>query len=469
MTILYTTGMGNRLIVSRIVDDSDNNPTNNPTSTNNANTTSLTSTLRQEVLQVIDPIVDPLPEGIGKNEAPSPKFATEWVSVHPTQQTMVVSLTSFWQRAQAILTVFDVVVINNDDNNNNSVQLKRRCQIPTGGYQACQGVWSPDGSHYVVAHHNGGMISWFDVASWSLVRSAEMPLRIPGTRVEPQQDWWGFGNPSCHGLCYHSTTAGTRHLIAVDPRQNMIVTFPVDAQGKFVKKKTEQQQEQQQHSSARTVKFQSPVAWFWGSIVRLVFGNSTRPRRAVPHPNGQYLYVLSENANAIQVLPLHGPNGSSGIDDAAAADCLQELKLTTLDNSNDSGWVGPALIAAAELHVTPYGLIVSVRGTKLWGGRCESGIYFVDFLDKSDGSRLRLGNVIPIAGIIRHFCVDDGSNETNPPILWVGNESGKQVCKYQVIREQDNTTGMWRQNAKLLGEFDVDVNVMCIATSNVPR
>jgi 6-phosphogluconolactonase (cycloisomerase 2 family) len=170
-----------------------------------------------------------------------------------------------------------------------------------------------------------------------------------------------------------------------------------------------------------------------------MLGLKARPRRAIVHPNGKYLYVLHEVIGNIQVYPV----SETGTMDPV---CLQEI--TAVDPEAYQAWfIGVALSSGSELEAGPDNLYLSIRGMAAPGGRCESGLRLLSYHD--DGARLELGDMIETPAAVRHFSkVGD--------TLWVGLNSKTKtlVQKYTKASNDDKFT--------LKGEANVGFDVMCV-------
>ena len=268
------------------------------------------------IIQTIEPVVDPLPD-IGNNNGKTPKqILTEWMDVHPNYPLLYV-ITSFWASAESILTTYQIVQ-STDDDDDEFGRLIKIGSCTTGGYEAVEGQFSLDNSTYVISHHCGGNIAFFDVAHPNevakLVQVVELPT-IPGrSRVTPQQDWLrGLGNPCCHGTSY---APNGKYLVASDCMQNQIVSFPVDKSGRPPVSGSSP-------TSMIECKVSQRQRWLSALLWRTLAGVRTtgRPRRAVLHPSGKYLYVLHETIDLIQTFAVDEVGTIIG------EGCLQEINL----------------------------------------------------------------------------------------------------------------------------------------------
>ena len=122
--------------------------------------------------------MDPLPD-IGNNGKTPKQILPEWIDVHP-KDPQLYAITLFWASAESILTTYQIVQRADDDEFGWLIKF-RSCT--SGGYKDVQGKFSPDNSTYIMSHHCGGNIAFFDVAhpneAPKLVQVVELPT-IPG-------------------------------------------------------------------------------------------------------------------------------------------------------------------------------------------------------------------------------------------------------------------------------------------------
>mmetsp|Transcript_12959 Transcript_12959/g.27989 ORF Transcript_12959/g.27989 Transcript_12959/m.27989 type:complete len:405 (-) Transcript_12959:15-1229(-) len=377
------------------------------------------------ILQLIEPVVD-VPDNVPKKgPMNSPPAVTEWISRHP-KLPILYSLTSFWNEAEAIISTFRV----NEDGT-----LTKLGSRSTGGHQAAQGVFSPDASTYAIAHHNGGKLSLFDVTKSEQLNEPvmvmDMPEIVPGTRKEPKAGSINQGLPALHGLYY---SPNGKYLVCADPVQNAVFTYSVDSKGLPTTPDNVISQVVCHTDVRPYATTQKLLAW--------LFGSGPRPRRAVVHPSGKYLYVMHEWTNYVQIY---------AIDEEGRVDPNLVRELSCVDPSLRKGCVGCAMTGVSELEAADDALIVSVRGTSACGGRAECSVRM--FAYKDGGRDLEcIGTLDGVPASVRHFYRKDN-------VLWVGINSSKMplVQKYEKQGEE------WI----LKGEANVDMDVFCITPKDV--
>lgn len=397
MTIVYVSSSGNKM-ASAEVDEKGN---------------------LVKILQTLDPLVDPMPEGVPEKVSEGQK-ATEWIDRHP-KFNLLYALTSFWDKAEAVLQTFRV--------ENGMLTLLGECK--TGGNQAAHATFSPDGSTYVVGHHNSGHVSFFDAtkdeAQETPIKVLRPPVLPPRTLLEPSDTRLGIGIPCVHGLCY---APNGRYLVVAEAMQDVVFTYSVDGQGRPT--------HNEPLSNVASFSSFSTTGWLaW--LFKTVAGLAVRVRRAVVHPNGKYLYLLHEMVNTIAVYNID-PNG------VIDPERLHEIQIAMMD---PPFWIGLGFTSASELVATEDGLLVSVRGMKLTSGAYgESGVRLLKYLD--NGARLELGEWIETASAVRHFALRDD-------ILWIGlqqfSNSIPMVQKYKKALHG---------SFELMGEAAVGMDVMCL-------
>jgi 6-phosphogluconolactonase (cycloisomerase 2 family) len=365
------------------------------------------------VIQDIHPVApNPLnlPEGVYNG------VSTEWISRHP-KFPLVYALTSYWNACPARVTTFRMGGDGRLETLGDSSS--------TGGLHAAHATFSPDGSLYVVAHHNDGKLVFFDCTDGESVLPEdpllviESPEVIPGTRRTARPNDPFPGLPSLHHVQY---SPNRRFLFTVDPSQDHIFTYTVNERGLPTS---------QQPTSVFKCYSDVPIyGLFQRLVTKYVLKCKRRARKAVIHPNGKHIYVLYESLNIVQVYNI---NEAGSIDGSI---CCQED--STLDPSFfASRWypVGLALQLAAELFITKDGstLLLSNRGDiKLPGSRAESSVRI--FSIQRDSGLLRPQGVIPnISGPVRHFIMlfEDPDGSGNHQIVAAVNGSHPQLQCYQ--------------------------------------
>lgn len=384
-----------------------------------------------KILQNVEPVVDPLPPTLPENaKGPmgSPAAVTEWLSRHP-KCPILYALTSFWNEAEAIVTTYRI--------DHESGTLTKLGSISTGGYQAAHASFSPDGSTYAIAHHNGGALSLFDVSKPSQLEKPPMviypPELVPGTKKAPEAGKLDQGLPALHGVSY---AQNGRYLICADPVQNAVFTYAVDAKGLPTSPKVPTSQ-----VICETSKW--AYAWIQRLLAWMLKMKSPRPRRAVIHPNGQYLYVIHEWTNYVQIY---------AIDEGGNIDPRLIGEVSCIDPSLRKGFVGIGMTAVAELEAWNDYLVVSVRGMSALGGRSESSVRLLAYKDGGSGLE-SAGTLRGIPAAVRHFYRKDD-------VIWVGINSSKTTL---VLKYEKQVDGEWVRK----GEADVGMDVFCVVPKDI--
>jgi 6-phosphogluconolactonase (cycloisomerase 2 family) len=383
-----------------------------------------------KILQNVEPVVDPMPPTLPENaKGPmgSPPAVTEWLSRHPSY-SLLYALTSFWNEAEAIVTTYRI--------DEESGTLTKLGSTSTGGYQAAHAVFSPDGSTYAIAHHNGGALSLFDATKPDQLEKPLMvvypPEIVPGTKKAPEAGKLDQGLPALHGVNY---APNGRYLICADPVQNAVFTYAVDAKGRLTSDEPTSQ------VVCKTSKW--AYAWIQRLLAWALKMKSPRPRRAVVHPNGKYLYIIHEWTNFVQIY---------AIDDEGNMDPKLLGEVSCVDPSLCKGFVGIGMTAVAELEAYSDYLIVSARGMAALGGRSESSVRLLAY--KNGGSDLEsVGTLEGIPAAVRHFYRKDD-------VIWVGINSSKKTLVVKYGKQDD---GKWVRE----GEADVGLDVFCVVPKDV--
>lgn len=391
-----------------------------------------------EAIQTINSVAPnplALPEGVYNG------IATEWISKHP-RFPLLYALTSYWNASEACVTTFR---ISSEDGK--LTQLGKAAS--TGGMHAAHATFSPDGSLYVIAHHNDGKLVFFDSTNdnQALEESClvlETPQVIPGTRRKTQKNDAFPGLPSLHHVQYSPNGA---YLLTVDPSQDRVFTYPVDKRG------LPTSQTPVSHFKCYS---DFPIyGLFQRLITRYVLKCKRRVRKAVIHPNGRYIYILYESINRLQVYRIN----EEGIIDGKQ--CWQDL--STLDPSfTTSFWcpVGLTLQLAAELYVTQDGskLLLSNRGDKkVPGSRGESSVRVFSVLE--DGRRLEPAGALPgIAGPVRHFV----SLEDDTKLI-AGLSNARDPLQVYGMNQAEGKAKQVSSDSKVVGKAMINANVFCIA------
>lgn len=378
-----------------------------------------------KVLQVVEPVVD-VPEDVPKKgPMGTPSAVTEWISRHP-KLPILYALTSFWNEAQAIISTFQV---------KGDGTLTKLGSISTGGHQAAQGIFSPDASTYAIAHHNGGKLSLFNATKseqlGAPIMVVEPPVLVPGTRKEPKAGSLDQGLPALHGLSY---SPNGKYLVCADPVQNAVFTYAVD--GKGLPTTPDNVTSQVVCSTAI-----EPYAWTQ-RFLKWIFKSGPRPRRAVIHPSGKYLYVIHEWTNHVQIY---------AIDEEGQINPTLLNEITCVDPSLRKGCIGCGMTAVAELEASDDALIVSARGFSMCGGRVECSVRMLAYRD--GGKNLEsIGTLDGVPASVRHFYRTEN-------VLWVGMNSSKTTL-VQKYKKEDKA---W----VLTGEADVGMDVFCVTPKDV--
>jgi len=381
------------------------------------------------ILQVVEPVVDPLPPTLPEN-AKGALAVTEWISRHP-KYPLLYALTSFRNEAEAIVTTYRI------DSANGTLTKLGSSSTSTGGHQAAHAVFSPDGSTYVIAHHNGGALSLFDATKPDKLGEPVMVIFPPeietGTKKAPEAGKVNQGLPALHGVSY---APDGRFLVCADPVQNAVFTYAVDKQGipTTPDKPTSQ-------VVCETSKW--AYAWVQRLLAFVLKMKSPRPRRAVVHPNGKWLYVIHEWTNYVQIY---------AIDDDGNIDPKLHGEVSCVDPSLRRGFVGIGMTAVAELEACDDYLMVSVRGLAVLGGRAESSVRLLAY--KNGGSELESAGVLEgVPAAVRHFYRKED-------VIWVGINSSKKTLVLKYEREDGKN---WVRK----GEADVGMDVFCVVPKDI--
>ena len=385
-------------------------------------------------VQKVNPVVDPLPPGCEKLK-PGPYLATEWVDKHP-KYNLLFALTSFWTNHHAILTTFRI--------DKKTGELTKLTSCDTGGFQAAQGIFSPDGSTYTVCHHNDGRITFFDITRdegiTEYVRVIRAPELVPGTFVEPKDTKMGVGVPCVHGITY---SPNGKYLVLAEAMQTGAITYECDIHGR--PKKESEDEVVADHSHVLVNSEMRPPGWLGRTIAYALTRNCPRIRRAAVHPNGKYLYLLSEMFNFVQVFSID-ETGKIG------SECLQEIKIAGVELEKEC-WIGIGITCASEFQAYDDHLLVSVRGISAGGGagKAEYCVRVLNYVD--DGKSLKLAEQIETRAAVRHF-----ARQGN--ILWAGMNSNSQPYVQKYAKKSSDDTDS--QSYELIGEVDVGVDVLCV-------
>ncbi|KAL3919007.1 MAG: hypothetical protein SGILL_003967, partial [Bacillariaceae sp.] len=387
------------------------------------------------IVQTIEPIVDPLPTKPDGSPLPTKGMfvpVTEWVEKHPTLP-LVYAFTSFWSDAVAIATTFRIV-------DPATGQLQKLGSVETGGHQAAHVMFSPDRSRMVVAHHNSGNISFFNVTENAALQAPVKIVETPELRPETRTMSFPQCLPSLHAVSYGPSG---KYLLTCDVSvQGRIWTYAVDQHGVPLS---------DEPTSKMKPTHVKPITTLVGWTLKKTLGMPEyRVRRAVVHPNGKYVYLLMEMNNVLQVYEIDGKGKIAG-------DCLQEVPVIDagfLTNSywgKDSKWTGIAMNGAGEVYVTDTEILVSNRAMTTRLGQGENSIRI--FSIEEGGAKLEPKQLLETAGPVRFFWKDpnctklySGTNQSSPP---------------QVIEKfvRDSTSGAFTK----VGEASVEVDVMCVA------
>jgi 6-phosphogluconolactonase (cycloisomerase 2 family) len=333
--------------------------------------------------------------------------------------------------AHAIVTTYSISISTSNGDDGTLTKLGSRS---TEGFQAAHACFSPDGSTYVIAHHNGGKLVFFDatnpVALAEPVLIIDPPEVVPGTRKDPVPNTFEIGVPSLHGVSYAPN--GGKYLLCVDPQQNAVFTYSVNKMGRPTTNTAISQVE------CKTEKEKVGVVF---GLLSYFLKLGPRPRRAVVHPNGKYMYVVHEATNYIQVYAINEEG-------TVSPKLLQEISC----RAPIGWWVGLAITNASELQATEDYLIVSVRGMSALGGRCESSVRFFSY--KENGAMLEnAGTLQGIPAAVRHFYLKDN-------VLWVGINSSKTPLVLKYVKKEGDLF-------ELTGQANVGMDVFCVTPKEV--
>jgi 6-phosphogluconolactonase (cycloisomerase 2 family) len=375
-----------------------------------------------KIVQTIDPIVDPLPPNYKSRGIFRP--ATEWVEKHP-KYSLLYAFTSFLSSHQAYVTTYRINEVDGT--------LEKLGSCETGGLQVVYAAFSPDASILCIAHHNDGNLSFFDTKADNV--ALEKPVKVvetPEVRPETRRTAFPGHLPSLHHVCY---APNGQYLLTGDcSAQGRVWTYAIDERGLVTSERPVHKQKMavvRNHPSASASIYAS-----------LVHQAPHRLRRIAVHPNGNYVYILYETHNVIQVYEIT-PNGK------IIADCLQEIPC--IDASFFDSWkpVGLAINGAGEMVATEDGIWVSNRGSTTLVGRAESSLRF--FAYEQGGARLVCEQTLEVSGPVRHFL---HNHKNNTIYSGVNKETPGLV---ETFRKQDDGT------YQKTGQAAVGMDVMCIA------
>ena len=339
--------------------------------------------------------------------------------------------------------------------------------------QACHGIFSHDNTTYVVCHHNDGKIAFFDVTDdvgiTKYVNVIRLPELIPGKFVEPKDTKMGVGVPSAHGLSY---SPNGKYLLVAEPCQTGAITYRCDTHGRLLvedtSKEGEENEEEETSITSITQHYSHVISttqlttpgWLMKMISYLALDGCPRIRRVAVHPNGKYVYLMSEFFNTIQVYPIDETGKITTTTTEGGGGCLQELQFAGMQLEKEC-WIGLGVTCASEFQVYDDCIMVSVRGIAAgYGlGKAESCIRIINYVD-DDGSRLELGELIETPGPVRHF---DRQGDT----LWVGMNTSsypyvQKYVKKKKSRSNDERETKNSSSYELVGEVNVGVDVMCV-------
>ena len=439
------------------------------------------------LLQVVQEVSPVAPNPLQLKEGVYNGIATEWISRHP-KFPLLYALTSYWNAAEARVTTFHV-------DHATGALTPLGPDASTRGFHAAHATFSPDGSLYVIAHHNDGKLVFFDATHDDAplqdpCHILDTPEVVPGTRRNARRKDAFPGLPSLHHIQY---APNRKYLLTVDPSQDYLFTYTVDARGLPTSS----------HPTAMfSCRSEVPIhGWFQRLITQYVLKCQRRARKAVVHPNGKYVYVLYESINRLQVY---------SIDDEGTIDgtrCWQDVSTVDYDNNNTwaassshrhpktSSWrrrwcpidtntiIGITLQLASELYVTRDGstLLVANRGDAKVPGLLSRGAensIRVFSLHEQGRVLEHRGRLPGISGPVRHFVSlgggvnghhDDlqivaGVCQDHHPCLqtYAKKETGPQEKApprtESTMRTSDDDT-----TYELVGVANIPANVFCIA------
>ncbi|GKY90683.1 hypothetical protein MPSEU_000041700 [Mayamaea pseudoterrestris] len=411
-----------------------------------------------QTLQTIYPIVDPLPEGLLVDNG-----MTEWMDTTPGGD-MLYALTSFWNKAHAMLTAFSIGA------DGRLIKLGG-ASVSTEGYQAASGSFSADGSTYVVGHHNCGTITVFSVLEDGppIVLSTVKPPELTGMMHHPSFQRGNHDTPptiapprAVHHVQYARMVDGTQDadvLLVADCAQDAAIIYSVDDMGHFDDRPLAHVR-CQPHASSTTARISSgwmqalfrysmrylfKVSPHGFRLRRVALGRTAFPSDATTS-NESILYCIGELTNTIQVYKVQQQSSNSR-DICIAPEPIQELVVAghSLAGAKYIG-LGVTVISEMQLYEEDRTILVGVRGlAKGWNSKAEMGVRVLKQL--IDG-RLELGQFIQTPGAVRHFS-RRGSE------LFVGMNAEEYPFVQKYVLEEN---GLW----KFVGQAKVDMDVLCV-------
>lgn len=234
------------------------------------------------IVQTIEPIIDPLPEVVPKSGFMSP--VTEWVEKHPLYDLIYV-FTSFWSYHSALVSTFRIV-----DPISGALE-KLGDAVETGGLHAAHVAFSPDRSTLCVGHHNDGNVCFFDCSCDDLALGAPiMIVQTPEVNRETRTTQFPKCLPSIHHV--HYSPNGKYLLTSDSSSQGRVWTYHVDCRGLPTSETPA--------SFHRVTYVRKPPGWLTSVVTSLMDAN-VRIRRAVVHPDGNFVYLLMEFNAVVQV------------------------------------------------------------------------------------------------------------------------------------------------------------------------
>lgn len=399
--------------------------------------------------------------GLLGSSSSSGSATTEWITRHPTFDSLMYVFTSFWNTTSAIVTTYRILGPDNRNISRNRGRLKKLGSVQTKGLHVSHVTFSPDHLSFThndndnpkaknspstmcVGHYMDGSLSFFDCSHDDALGEPIRVVMLPEVRPETRNTTYPNPLPSVHHVTYNPPPTPTtdlsnnnennnedgdelcKYLLVSDTsNQGRVWTFAVDSIGLPISDSP---------VSFRKVTYVTPPS---GWLTRILTGSwvaglaNYRIRRCVVHPQGRYVYMLLEFNAVIQVYEINPMTGRIW------GDCLQEIPAIDPDYFGWKKTTGAGVHASAELYATATEVFVSNRGFNLWGGAAESSVRIFSIQD--DGAKLVLKQTLECEGPVRHFvpdhhrlCTDtsltlnDNCVSSSPVALFVGSSKGRR-------------------------------------------
>jgi len=376
--------------------------------------------------------------------------STQWIVQHPHMPNIWITMTSFWNKRPAMLTIFQ----QTEDGLN-----KMTVEGSTGGREAVHAVFAPtaadeDKVTLAIAHHNDGFVSFFQFPTKgmpeSLMDQPTLTLELPALNeskknmLPANMKRHGLSVPSSHHVFY---APSGKWVMVVDPNQAVIFTYTCDPKTGLPS------------SENPTFAFEchtdAPALGWFSGVVGKIAGLGCRPRRVATSPNGKYLFVSYETRNVVQSYHLKDETGQIDPDNKGL---LQENSTLTPALTKQP-FIGFAVQATAEMMVVNNSLYCSNRGGILVKGlgNSESSICVMEI---RDGGRLSSPKVVECSGPVRHFCVyTKGDHE-----YLVAGTCSKTEGSLQTFRRPKAVEGAVFES---VGQAEVGVDVFCVLPASI--